>query len=124
MTDYVTKRAEAQAMKYFTTDNAVHFIFEHIITRFGFPKIVMSDRGENFVNETIQSLTEEFRIHHAKSTPYHPQENGAVEAFNKIFKQALTKVFNFDRSDWDVHIPSVLVIFQNLHAANWNINFC
>ena len=68
----------------------------------------MSDRGTHFVNETIQALNEEFRIHHTKSTLYHPQANGAVEAFNKILEQALTKVYNADRSDWDVRIPSVL----------------
>ena len=49
-----------------------HFIFEHIQTRFGYPKVLMSDRGTHFVNETIQALAEEFQIHHAKSTPYHP----------------------------------------------------
>ena len=68
----------------------------------------MSDRGTHFVNETIQALTEEFLIHHAKSTPYHPQVNEVVEEFNKLLENALTKVCNTDRNDWDVHISSVL----------------
>ena len=68
----------------------------------------MSDRGMHLFNQKIQALNEEFQIHHAKSTPYHPQENGAVEDFSKILEHALTKVWNADRSDWDVHIPSIL----------------
>lgn len=56
-TDYVIMWAEAQAVKDFTTDTAIHFIFEQILTRFGCPKIVMSDRGMHFVNEIIQALT-------------------------------------------------------------------
>ena len=82
-TDYVIRWAKAQAAKYCTIDTAAHFIFEQIHTRFGYPKILMSDRGMHFFNQTIQALNEEFRIHHAKSTPYHPQDNGVVEAFKK-----------------------------------------
>ena len=67
-TDYVTRWAEAQAVKDCTADTAAHFIFEHILTRFGCPNILMSDRGTHFVNETIESLMEEFQIHHMKST--------------------------------------------------------
>ena len=85
-TDYVTRWAEVQAVKDCTAKTVVHLIFEHVLTRFGYPNILMSDIGTHFVNETIQALTEEFRIHHAKITPYHPQENGAVEAFNKILE--------------------------------------
>ena len=68
----------------------------------------MSDIGTHFVNETIQALMEEFQIHHAKITPYHPQENGVVKAFNKVLEHALTKVCNADCSDWDVCIQYVL----------------
>jgi len=36
------------------------FIVEYILSRFACPKILMSDRGSHFMNETISALLEEF----------------------------------------------------------------
>ena len=54
----------------------------------------MSVRGTHFLNEMISALMEEFKVYHHKSTPYHPQANRTVEAFNKVLENMLTKVWN------------------------------
>ena len=69
---------------------------------------MLSDEGMHFVNKMIDELTTEFHIHHRKKTPYHPQENGTIEAFNKILENALTKVCTVHRNERD-HKVSVLL---------------
>lgn len=98
------------ARSIYPTNTAIvaKFVFEYVLTRFGCHKFLMSDRGTNFLNETISMMLKEFQVYHQKSTPYHPQENGTVEAFNKIFENTLNKICNTHMNYWDVHMPAVL----------------
>ena len=44
-TEYLTKWAKAKAVKTDTAANATTFLFKNIISQFGCPKIVVSNRG-------------------------------------------------------------------------------
>ena len=99
-------------MKDCSETTTTQFIFDDIITRFRCSKTLMRDQGTHFINKTIEALTHEFEFHHHKSTPYHPQVNGTVEAFNKILETTWTKICSVNRDDWDLRVPTMLWAYR------------
>ena len=72
----------------------------------------MSDQGTHFINQTVEALNEDFTIYHQNRTPYHPQENVTVEAFNKILEITLTKICSVNMDGWDLRVPVVLWAYR------------
>jgi transposase InsO family protein len=98
-TKYLSRWDEERIVKDYSATIDVRFIFDDIITRFGCPKILMSDQGTHFINKAIEALTKKFAVHHQKSMPYHPQANGTFEAFNMILETTLTNICSVNRND-------------------------
>jgi transposase InsO family protein len=62
--EYLIRWAKARAVKDYSETTAARFIFDDIITRFGCPKTLMSDQGTHFINNTVETLNEEFLVLH------------------------------------------------------------
>lgn len=88
------KVGRSNASKNFMAETIARFIFENIISRFGCPNSLNNNQGKHFINETIKSLLESFMTQHHKMSLYHLQDNGTIEAFNKILEKSLTKICN------------------------------
>jgi hypothetical protein len=56
-TEYLKTWAKTRAIKDFSETTGAQFIFEEIITRFGWTKTLMSNQGTHFINKTIEDLT-------------------------------------------------------------------
>jgi len=60
----ITLKPDTKLVKDCMAIMATNFLFENVLTQFGCSKILMSDHGTHFLNETISTLTEEFQVYH------------------------------------------------------------
>jgi transposase InsO family protein len=116
-TKYVTKWAEAIATKIDNADTVAKFLYENIITRFGCPKEIVSDRGTHFINSTIEQLLSKYMIKHRKLTPYHPRANGQTEKTNGILCKIITKTVQGSNTDWDQRVFDALWAYRTAYKV-------
>ncbi|RDX78157.1 hypothetical protein CR513_41613, partial [Mucuna pruriens] len=45
-------------------------------TKFGVPKVLISDQGSHFYNRAMATLLKKYGVVHRVATTYHPQTNG------------------------------------------------
>lgn len=92
--EYLTRWVETQPVKDCIGEKTTKFCFEYVLTRFGYLKVLMSDRGMHSLNKMISALTDKFQVYHQKTTLYHPSANGVVEDISNIWNNMLTKIYN------------------------------
>ena len=61
----------------------------------GLPKSVQSDQGSDFMSGIFQQIMHEFGITQCKSSPYHPESQGALERFHQTL-QNMIRSYSFD----------------------------
>ena len=70
--DYVSKWVEAIACPRNDASTVVGFIQRNILSRFGAPGIIISDKGSHFANKVLAKLMNRYGIKHMMGLSYHP----------------------------------------------------
>ena len=81
--DYFTKWVEVEALATITKKNIRSFFWRNIICRYEIPRVLVSDNGKQFDNNTFRDFCSELGIKNHYSSPAHPQVNGQVEVTNR-----------------------------------------
>uniref|UniRef100_A0A2N9HHG0 RNA-directed DNA polymerase n=1 Tax=Fagus sylvatica TaxID=28930 RepID=A0A2N9HHG0_FAGSY len=115
--DYVSKWVEAIACKVNDHKVVLKFLREHIFSRFGMPKAVISDNGKHFCNRPFEVLMKKYGVVHRLSTSYHPQTCGQVELANREIKQILEKTVSPNRKDWSLRLTDALWAYRTAYKG-------
>jgi hypothetical protein len=90
-TDYFTKWTKAVPLRNMIHREAISFMQEHIIYRFGVPQTLTTDQGPSFMSHQFREFTESMKIKLMNSSPYYAQANGEAEASNKVLIKIIKK---------------------------------
>ena len=86
--DAYSKSPEKIKMSFTTSQAAVQALRE-IFSHYGFPEIIVSDYGPQFVSEDFATFCRQNGILHCTSAAYKPATNGQAECVVQILKVAL-----------------------------------
>ena len=112
--DYLSRWAEAKAVKQIAAKDVAKFVYEDICCKFGVPLELLSDQGPGFRADLMDYLCAKMKIKRRFTTPYYPQCNGLNERFNGELVQMLTKVTEHQGKNWDLELPSALWAYRTL----------
>ena len=90
--------------------------FREIISRYGSPRVLVSDGGRNFMSNLVKALAELFEIKRTFTSTYHPMTNGLVESKNSYILQDLHAYCKGQQDDWPELLPCIMMAYRSTPA--------
>ncbi|XP_041963229.1 uncharacterized protein K02A2.6-like [Alosa sapidissima] len=96
-----------------TAQTTVKALWRHVIQLFGCPERILTDRGGAFESELVKELCQMYGCTKSRTTPYHPQGNGACERFNQTLLGLLNTLDQVGQAHWVDRLPYLLQAYNN-----------
>ena len=110
--DYGSRYPEAIPLKN-TDSQTVATALVDIFSQLGIPEETLSDQGENFISKLMPDLYKLLGVKSIRTSPYHPQTNGAIERFHGTLK-AMLKKYERGQRGWDTLLPYPLFAYREV----------
>lgn len=116
--DYATRWVETEALPNKEAATIANAFNEMVLTRWGAPLHVLTDRGSEFLNEVLNLAMAAAGVRRFHTSPYHPETNGLVERTNNTIVRMLAPYVCAQQSDWDeVLMYATFAYRTNRHAT-------
>lgn len=120
--DYFTKCVEVVPLPNVDQEAVIDFIQDHILCRFGIPETITTDQGSVFTGRKMQEFAQEVGFKLLTSTPYYAQENGQVEAANKVIIGLIKKTYRKEAKELAQKLKPSIMGMQNFSQRSYQNN--
>jgi len=101
-----------------TEKGTAELFFHHIITQYGIPRQVISDRDTRWKGEFWKEICNRMGIKRSLTTAYHPQADGQTEIMNQTLEISLRAYIGPDRDDWTSSLDGLALSYNSTpHTA-------
>ena len=88
------------------------FVWKNIDCKYGIPRVLVSDNGKQFDNDSFRDFCSQIGIKNHYSFFAHPQANGQVEVTNQSLLKIITTWLKGAKGVWSEELPSVLWAYR------------
>ena len=110
--DHFTRYTQAYVTNNHTACTTVRMLYNEFFSVFGFPRRLMSDQAAEFTGQVISELCDLLGITKIRTSPYHPQTNGAVERVHQTLRRMIAKMDPDKRAQWPSHLGPILIAYN------------
>ncbi|XP_062557309.1 uncharacterized protein K02A2.6-like [Armigeres subalbatus] len=108
---YTSRFIQVEPMKPATTQRVIGTLLQ-MFSSFGIPRSITADNGPQFKSIEFKNFCLSYGIHLNLSTPYWPEQNGAVERqMRNIGKRV--KISSIQGTDWKTDLKEYLILYHS-----------
>ena len=112
--DHFSKLVILQPCADITAETLSEILVTRVISVYGCPVILHSDRGSNFLSQHFTHTCKRFGITQNFSTAYRPQSQGLVERFNRTMGSYIRSFVDKRQEGWDQLIPFLSISYNSV----------
>lgn len=110
--DDLTKYSVAVPLPNQESETIAQAFIEYFICIYGAPESILTDQGSNFQSELFKSIVKLLKAKQIKTSPYHPQTNGALEKSHLSLANYLRSYTENDQLNWDTWVPFAMFCYN------------
>ena len=112
LVDHFSKFADAYPLPSHTAEVVANCIVNRWIKYFGCPRKLHCDRAPEFEGIVMKHLCKMLEVEKTRTTPYHPQSDGAAERMNQTLERMLSACCFDHKKDWDKYVAGCISIYN------------